>query len=29
MPMSDGAGIGMPGWMLVSFHHTDENGAST
>ncbi len=29
LPVSDGAGIGMPGWLLVSFHHTDENGAST
>lgn len=29
MPVSDGAGLGMPGWMLVSFHHTDANGAST
>jgi hypothetical protein len=29
LPASDAAGLGMPGWLLVSFHHTDANGAST
>jgi hypothetical protein len=29
LPVSDGAGLGMPGWLLVSFHHTDAAGAST
>ena len=29
LPVSDGAGLGMPGWLLVSFHHIDANGVST
>jgi hypothetical protein len=28
-PASDAAGIGMPGWLLVSFHLIDQYGAST
>lgn len=29
LPASDAAGIGMPGWLLVSFHLIDGNGQST
>ena len=29
LPASDGGGLGMPGWLLVSFHHVDEMGNST
>jgi hypothetical protein len=29
LPASDAAGLGMPGWLLVSFHFTDAAGRST
>jgi hypothetical protein len=29
LPASDASGIGMPGWLLVSFHLIDGSGAST
>lgn len=29
LPASDAAGLGMPGWLLVSFHFTDAAGQST
>jgi hypothetical protein len=29
LPASDASGVGMPGWLLVSFHHVDANGVST
>lgn len=29
LPASDATGIGMPGWLLVSFHLIDQYGAST
>lgn len=29
LPVSDASGIGMPGWLLVSFHYVDEHGRST
>ena len=29
IPASDASGIGMPGWLLMSFHHIDEQGRST
>jgi hypothetical protein len=29
LPTSDAAGLGMPGWLLVSFHFTDAAGRST
>lgn len=29
LPVSDAAGAGLPGWLQVSFHHVDTNGAST
>ena len=29
LPASDAAGIGMPGWLLVSFHMIDSNGHTT
>lgn len=29
LPASDAAGIGLPGWHLISFHYIDANGAST
>lgn len=29
LPVSDAAGIGMAGWLLVSFHLIDDNGQST
>lgn len=29
LPVSDATGIGMPGWLLVSFHMLDANGQST
>src|SRR2546427_2650613 len=29
LPASDAAGIGMPGWLLVSFHLMDRVGLST
>lgn len=29
LPASDAAGIGLPGWLLVSFHHVDDAGQST
>lgn len=29
LPASDAAGVGMPGWLLVSFHLIDANGQST
>jgi hypothetical protein len=29
LPASDAAGLGMPGWLLVSFHFTDASGQST
>lgn len=29
LPVSDAAGMGLPGWHLVSFHYIDANGAST
>lgn len=29
LPASDASGIGMPGWLLVSFHLIDANGQST
>jgi hypothetical protein len=29
LPVSDGAAMGMPGWMLVSFHLIDAVGQST
>src|SRR6266496_4907180 len=29
LPASDATGVGMPGWLLVSFHLIDESGAST
>lgn len=29
LPASDGAGLGMPGWLLVSFHLIDDAGHST
>ncbi len=29
LPVSDAAGIGMPGWQLVSFHMVDAQGRST
>lgn len=29
LPASDAAGVGMPGWLLVSFHLIDDSGAST
>jgi hypothetical protein len=29
LPVSDAAGLGMPGWLLVSFHLIDANGQST
>src|SRR5260370_4788882 len=28
-PASDAAGIGVPGWLLVSFHMIDSNGHNT
>jgi hypothetical protein len=28
LPASDATGVGMPGWLLVSFHLIDESGAS-
>lgn len=29
LPASDAAGLGMPGWLLVSFHMIDSNGHTT
>jgi hypothetical protein len=29
LPVSDASGLGMPGWLLVSFHFTDASGRST
>jgi hypothetical protein len=29
LPASDAAGIGMPGWLLLSFHMIDSNGQTT
>lgn len=29
LPAGDASGAGMPGWLLVSFHCIDANGAST
>jgi hypothetical protein len=29
LPAGDATGVGMPGWLLVSFHLIDESGAST
>ncbi len=29
LPVSDAAGIGMPGWLLMSFHMLDANGQTT
>lgn len=29
LPASDASGAGMPGWLLVSFHHLDASGQST
>lgn len=29
LPVSDAAGVGLPGWLQVSFHHVDANGTST
>ncbi|SRR6266545_7704856 len=29
LPASDAAGLGMPGWLLMSFHMIDSNGHST
>lgn len=29
LPASDATGIGLPGWLLVSFHHVDDAGQST
>jgi hypothetical protein len=29
LPVSDAAGVGMPGWWMVSFHMLDANGQST
>jgi hypothetical protein len=29
LPASDATGVGMPGWLLVSFHLIDDSGAST
>jgi hypothetical protein len=29
LPASDASGVGMPGWLLVSFHMIDGNGQST
>lgn len=29
LPASDAAGLGMPGWLLVSFHFADTAGQST
>jgi hypothetical protein len=29
LPASDASGLGMPGWLLVSFHMIDLNGHST
>jgi hypothetical protein len=29
LPVSDAAGVGLPGWLQVSFHHVDANGVST